>query len=106
MTAALQTTITRLLGQMLEHCYDPDPRQDLDLADYQRTRMLAAAAKAYEAAADEILAPYGCTLLANGEIIRTDTTDDSVLDWDEEAVREELAVIDVSDVVEDFLPEG
>lgn len=102
MTAKLQTSIVRLINATIEQASQLDPNEDLELTHTQRQTMDEAAASAFEAEADKILAPYGCTMLGNGDIICTDVENDGVLEWDEEAVREEIAGIDVSEVLENF----
>lgn len=99
MTATLQTTYTHLVGSSFEESYDPDLRQELDLSNEARAEMLAAAKASFTSQADVILAPYGCQMNGNGEIIRTNIDDEDVVAWDDEAVREELAQIDVSEVL-------
>lgn len=103
MTATLQTTIVQLLHDSIEHCSDLDQNLELDLTDEQRADLNNRSLRAFEQRADAILAPYGCTMLGNGDIIRVDIEDKNVAEWDEEAVREELSMIDTSDVLDEFL---
>jgi hypothetical protein len=98
MTATLQTTLVRLLNQTIEQCVDPDPNDELELTKKGHADLYQRALTVYERAADKILAPYGCILLGNGEIIRRDI-DEDVAEWDDEAVREALSMIDVSEAL-------
>ena len=102
MTSTLQTTLVQLLGQTIGQCVDPDPNNDLDLDEAQHDTLYQRALTVYERAADKILAPYGCIILGNGEIVRRDIDDKDVAEWDEEDVKEKLSMIDVSEV----LPNG
>lgn len=97
--ATLQTTLVRLLGQTIEQCADPDPNNDLMLTQEEWRKLRERALAVYERQADAILAPYGCVILGDGEIIRRDVDDESVQEWDEEDVREKLSMIDVSEVL-------
>jgi hypothetical protein len=98
MTSTLQTTLVRLMNATIEQCVCPDPNNELELSDEGHADLHHAAAAVYEREADRILAPYGCFLLADGQIIRRDIHED-VLEWDEETIREALAMIDVSEVL-------
>lgn len=98
MTSTLQTTLVQLLNATFEQCADPDPNNDLELSEAEHAALYDDAADVYQKRADAILAPYGCFLLASGEIIRRDIHED-VREWDEEAVKEELGMIDVSEVL-------
>lgn len=99
MTATLQTTLVRLLNQTIEQCADPDPNNELMLTQQEWRELRERALTMYEREADRVLQPYGCTLLGNGEIIRRDINDQSVLEWDEDDVKERLGMIDVSEVL-------
>lgn len=102
MTSALRTTVTRLMGADIEHLFELDTNNELNLSDTDRAELTRKAAGDYQAAADAILAPYGCVLLSDGGIFVKDINDEDVLGWDEEAVREALGMIDISAVQEDF----
>ena len=102
MTSTLQTTLVQLLGQTIGQCVDPDPNNDLDLDEEEHDALYQRALTVYEREADKVLAPYGCIILGNGEIVRRDIDDKDVAEWDEEDVKEKLSMIDVSEV----LPNG
>jgi hypothetical protein len=97
-TSTLQTTLVQLLGQTIGQCVDPDPNNDLDLGEEEHDDLYAKALVVYVREADKILAPYGCELLGNGEIIRKDVMED-VWVFDAEDVIERLSMVDVSEVL-------
>lgn len=99
MPSTLQTTLVRLLGQTIEQCADPDPNNELTLTQEDWRKLRQRSLAFYEREADKVLAPYGCVILGDGEIIRRDIADGSVLEWDEEDVKERLSMIDVSEVL-------
>lgn len=98
MTSTLRTTLVQLFGETIEQCVDPDPNNDLGLSEEEHADLYARALAVYQREADRILAPYGCFLIGNGEIIVADINDEDVLEWDED-VKESLGMIDVSEVL-------
>lgn len=102
LTSTLQTTIVQLINATIDQASSIDTNGELDLTDGQRDEMNEAAASAFEAKADTILAPYGCTMLGNGDIIRIDIDDATVLEWVEEDVREAIANIEVYEVADQY----
>lgn len=96
MTSTLQTTTVRLLGATIDQLADPDPNEWSEVTDEER----AAVKAEWERQADKVLAPYGCTMLGDGEIILLDINDDSVLEWDAEAVIEGLSELNPFEMLE------
>lgn len=105
MTSTLQTTVVQLLNRTIEQVTALDPNGELDLTDTERANMNQDAIWRYTLKAAAVLAPYGCFMLGNGDIIRA-AIDEDVIDWDEETIREGLSMIDISEVLDVYLAEG
>lgn len=95
MTSTLQTTWTQIFHETWEEAfYDNSGTLTEDqqeaVNDYARAKV------------DRILAPYGCFITGNGEIIRSDIEDDSVLEWDEDEIKDALGMIDCTTVYDTF----
>ena len=97
MTSTLQSTIVQVLGCQLPDAANIDGREEFNLTDAQRKELVEECVAVFVAASDEILKPYGCTMLGNGDIILIDIDDNTVTEWDQEGVREQLSMIDVTE---------
>ena len=101
------STWTRIFKtSTFEEATNGDPYNELDLTDDQRDALNETCRAAFIEQADSVLAPYGATMLGNGDIVGAHSHagdfDDALLEGD---LKEELGMIDLGDTVADWMDE-